>query len=43
MNALCVLLLLLGAPSAAPAPDDGKLPASVEKLFEEKGPDGSPI
>jgi len=43
MNALCALVLFLGAAGAAPTPDDGKLPASVEKLFEEKGKDGNPI
>jgi len=44
MSALLALVLLLAAADpAAPAPDEGKLPASVEKLFEEKGKDGKPI
>ena len=43
MKGLWPLLLLLGQAAPAPAPDDGKLPASVEKLFEEKGKDGKPI
>jgi len=43
MRALAALSLLLVAAGPAPAPDDGKLPASVEKLFEEKGPDGKPV
>jgi len=42
MNALVPLLLLLGA-GPPPGPDDGKLPPSLEKLFEEKGKDGQPI
>jgi hypothetical protein len=43
MKAVWLLLLLLGATGPAPAPDEGRLPASVEKLFEEKGKDGKPI
>ena len=44
MSALLAMVLLLAAADpAAPAPDEGKLPASVEKLFEEKGKDGKPI
>ena len=44
MSSLLALVLLMAATDpAAPAPDDGKLPASVEKLFEEKGKDGKPI
>jgi hypothetical protein len=43
MKALGALSLLLVAAGPAPAPDEGKLPAPVEKLFEEKGADGKPI
>jgi hypothetical protein len=43
MKALLPLLLLLGAAGAPPTSDEEKLPASVEKLFEEKGKDGTPI
>jgi Doubled CXXCH motif (Paired_CXXCH_1) len=43
MNGLWPLLLLLGSTPAAPAPDDGKLPASLEALFQEKDKDGKPI
>jgi hypothetical protein len=43
MKGLWPLLLLLGPTGPAPALDEGKLPASVEKLFEEKGKDGKPI
>lgn len=43
MKALWTLLLLLGQASPAPAPDEGKLPASVDALFQEKDKDGKPI
>ena len=43
MRPLWTLLLFLGQTGPAPAQDDGTLPASVEKLFEEKGTDGKPI
>jgi hypothetical protein len=43
MNGLLPLLLLLGQTAPAPAPDDGKLPKSVEALFQEKEKDGTPI
>ena len=43
MKGLFPLLLLLGSAAPNPSGDDGKLPASVEKLFEEKGGDGKPI
>ena len=43
MNGLWPLLLILGQAAPAPAADDGRLPASVEKLFEEKDKDGKPI
>ncbi len=43
MRSLCTLLLFLGQTGPAPAPDDGKLSPSIEKLFDEKGKDGKPI
>ncbi|MGZ6071850.1 MAG: hypothetical protein ACXWK8_11590, partial [Myxococcaceae bacterium] len=43
MKGLLPLLLLLGQAAPAPAPDDGKLPKSVEALFQEKEKDGTPI
>src|SRR5678815_920920 len=45
MNALWPLLLILGStpPAPAPAPDEGKLPAPLEALFQEKDKDGKPI
>ena len=42
MRALWTLLLFLGQASPAPAPDEGRLPASVEALFQEKEKDGKP-
>jgi hypothetical protein len=43
MNGLWPLLLILGSSPPAPVPDDGKLPASLEALFQEKDKDGKPI
>ncbi|MGZ3446824.1 MAG: hypothetical protein ACXWLG_16245, partial [Myxococcaceae bacterium] len=43
MKGLLPLLLLLGQAAPAPAPGDGKLPKSVEALFQEKEKDGTPI
>ncbi|HTS80134.1 MAG TPA: cytochrome c3 family protein [Myxococcaceae bacterium] len=43
MKALLPLVLLLSQTAPAPAPDDGRLPASVEALFQEKNKDGTPV